>query len=75
MNQGRLIVEFGPNVSLHQARHDVAGCASASSVIRRQPVMLLVLPRATLNSRQAEQRCGRAPGVVHVEWNQKRQLR
>ena len=73
--QGQLMLEFDQHISLQQARHAVAACASASSVIRQHPVMLLVSLRTTQNSKQAAHQCSHLPGVVRAEWNQKRHLR
>jgi len=73
--QGQLILEFNPHVSLDQARDAVAACASASTVIRQQPPMLLVTLKPAQSTKQAAQPCLHVQGVVRAEWNQKRNLR
>jgi len=75
MIENQLLLEFDSNTSPDQAMQRASACAASVRMIRKKPVLLLVVLAKASDYNIQAQSCLRLQGLLRAEWNQKKRLR
>jgi len=73
--KGQLLLQFNDHVSLQAARKRARQCGSIIRVVIVKPALILVQIPSLAHTDSDIKICQTLPGLIRLEWNQKRSLR